>query len=90
METRVYIVSKSVAQKVTDDEHIRRHGEANQYDPSALGVDEEGTILVVKGDGELFEHDLLSKLEEFDKASKVLAKIEEMDESAAAAVGNLF
>lgn len=90
METRVYKAPKDVAIKIVEDETIKRQGEATRYEPQALGLEGKETILVVKGPPEIFKLDLFKDLEETDNKNEVLQKIEEMSQSAASGVGNLF
>ena len=90
METKVYSVSKDVALKILSDEIIKRRGEAKTYDPSMFGLKPEGTILVVKGDTDIFSLEILKELEEIKDKNKILEKIEEQNESSASGVGMLF
>jgi len=90
METKVYSASKDIALKILSDEIIKRKGEAKSYDPSMFNLKLDGTILVVKGDKEMFSLEVLQGLEKIKDTTKILKKIEEQIESSASGVGMLF
>jgi len=89
METRVFIVEKPLALKITSDPEIKRKADAVYYDGSVVGV-EKGTVLIVKGDADIFKMDLFKGLEDFKGKEAVLKKLEELNDSASAGVGSLF
>lgn len=90
METRVYKAPKDVAIKIVEDETIKRQGEATRYEPQVFGLEGEEAILVVKGGPEIFKMDLFKDIKEADNKDEIIQKIEEMSQSAASGVGNLF
>ena len=90
METKVYSVSKDIALTILSDEIIKRKGEAKIYEPSMFDLKLDGTILVVKGDNEIFSLEILKGLEKIKDATKILEKIEDQNESSASGVGMLF
>ncbi len=90
METKVYSVSKDIALKILSDEIIKRKGEAKIYEPSMFDLKLEGTVLIVKGDNEIFSLEILKGLELIKDTKKILEKIEEQNESSASGVGMLF
>jgi hypothetical protein len=91
METRVYKVPEAVANKIIDDPDVKRYGEAKKFDPSVLGLEGDGMVLVVRGDDKVFGMELFRGLEELkgDK-KKILRKVEGLSNAAASGVGMLF
>lgn len=76
--------------KIAGNEQIKRSGEARQFDSSVFGINENGTVLIVKGNSELFKLELFDGLEELKEKQAVLDKLAEMDEDAASGVGMIF
>ena len=90
METKVYLVPKDLALSIADNPEIKRKGEARQFDSSVFGLDEKGTVLIVKGNPELFKLEVFDGIDELEEKDRVLKKLAEMDESAASGVGMIF
>ncbi|MBR9679794.1 MAG: hypothetical protein GOU99_01950 [Candidatus Altiarchaeota archaeon] len=90
MITRIYLIPKDRAMKISDNEQVKRHGESRQFDSSIFELAEKGTVIIVKGDSELFKLDEFDGLEELEEKQKVLDKLAEMDENAASGVGMIF
>lgn len=90
METRVYLVPGATANKVIDDPDVKRYGEAKKFDPSVLGVEGDGALLVVRGEASVFEMELFKDLKEVKNKEEIIKKIEDQDNAAASGVGMLF
>jgi len=89
---KVFLVDKAKAMEIADNETIKRYGEVKYYDSSVFGIERKGTVVVVKGDKDLFKLEIFNGLEEItgDEKEKVLKKLREMEDSAAAGVGMIF
>lgn len=90
METRVYRIPTAKAVKIVEDEDVKRYGEAKRYEPAALDLKGDDAILAVKGAPDLFKKEIFEGLEETKDKELILKKIEEMSQSAASGIGNLF
>ena len=89
METKVFIVEKPLALKVTSDDVIKRTADASYYDSSVFGL-KKGTVLIVTGDQKIFEMIMLKGLEESKDKEMILKKLKELNDSSSAGVGALF
>lgn len=90
METHVYEVKRGKADEILADEKVKREGEAQEFRPDVLGVEGEDVIIIVKGEEELFGLPVFKGLEEREDAEEILAKADELSDTAASAVGALF
>ena len=89
METKVFIVEKSLAVKIVGDSDIKRKADAVYYDASVFGM-KEGTVLIVSGDEEIFKMEFFKGLEEAKNKDEILGKQKEMEDNSSAGIGNLF
>ncbi|TRO61984.1 hypothetical protein E2P64_00420 [Candidatus Bathyarchaeota archaeon] len=79
-----------VANKIIDDPDIKRYGEAKKFEPSVLGIEGDGVVLLVRGEPKIFEKELFKGLKEAKGKEDIIKKIEELDNAAASGVGMLF
>lgn len=89
METKVFIVEKTLALKITSDTDIKRKADAEYYDCSIFGL-KKGIVLIVSGEVDIFKMQLFKGLEESKDKELVLKKLKELNDSSSAGVGTLF
>ncbi|MBR9681660.1 MAG: hypothetical protein GOV00_02565 [Candidatus Altiarchaeota archaeon] len=89
METKVFVVEKSLALKIVGDAEIKRKADAEYYDGAVMGL-KEGTILIVRGEQKIFEMAFFKGLEETEEKESILKKLDELQESSSVGVGALF
>ena len=89
METKVFVVEKPLALKITSDVTIKRSADAEYYDSSVFGL-KEGTVLIVSADASIFKMQLFKGLEETEDKELILKKLKTLKDSSSAGVGALF
>ena len=89
METRVFRVDAARARRIVDHPEVKRRGEASYHDAATLGAG-EGTIVVVRGERDLFELEVFEGLEDIEEGEQVLKQLADQEESSAMGVGAIF